>query len=91
METSDIVKQGIVLVPEGRQLFPYLSVMANLKLGASLRKDKEGIAKDLEEFFNIFRAAQKIESKGQYLERRGTGDAGHRPGFDGQPQASYDG
>ena len=43
-ETSEIVKRGIILVPEGRQLFPYLSVLSNLKLGASLRKDREGIA-----------------------------------------------
>ena len=34
---THIVKLGISLVPEGRQLFPYLSVLSNLKLGASLR------------------------------------------------------
>ncbi len=54
LETSEIVRHGIVLVPEGRQLFPYLSVLANLKLGASLRKDKEGINKDMEEVFEYF-------------------------------------
>jgi branched-chain amino acid transport system ATP-binding protein len=53
-ETSDIVRRGIILVPEGRQLFPYLSVLSNLKLGASLRKDREGIAKSLEDVYKLF-------------------------------------
>jgi branched-chain amino acid transport system ATP-binding protein len=53
-ETSDIVKKGIILVPEGRQLFPYLSVLNNLKLGASLRKDREAINATLEEVYNLF-------------------------------------
>ena len=54
MATTDIVKHGIVLVPEGRQLFPYLTVMSNLRLGATLRKDKEGIETDLEEVYRLF-------------------------------------
>jgi len=52
--TSDIVKLGIVHIPEGRRLFPYLSVLNNLKLGASLRKDKAGISNDLEKIFERF-------------------------------------
>jgi branched-chain amino acid transport system ATP-binding protein len=54
MATHDIVKRGIVQVPEGRRLFPYLSVLSNLKLGAYLRKDKTGINKDLDEIFRRF-------------------------------------
>jgi branched-chain amino acid transport system ATP-binding protein len=50
-ETIDIVKQGIVHVPEGRKLFPYLAVLSNLKLGASLCNDKTSINKDLEAVF----------------------------------------
>jgi branched-chain amino acid transport system ATP-binding protein len=53
-ETTDIVRQGIVVVPEGRQLFPYLSVLTNLTLGASLRKDGEGVAHDLEGVYQLF-------------------------------------
>jgi branched-chain amino acid transport system ATP-binding protein len=53
-ETTEIVRLGISLVPEGRQLFPYLSVLSNLKLGASLRKDKEGINHSLEEVYKLF-------------------------------------
>jgi branched-chain amino acid transport system ATP-binding protein len=50
----EIVKRGLVHVPEGRKLFPFLPVMSNLNLGASLRKDKEGIKKDLGEVFDHF-------------------------------------
>lgn len=53
-ETNEIVKRGIVLVPEGRQLFPYLSVLNNLKLGASLRRDRDGINATLEEVYKLF-------------------------------------
>ena len=54
MEAHDIVKLGLVHIPEGRKLFPYLTVLSNLKLGASLRKDKAGINKDLDEVFERF-------------------------------------
>jgi len=49
-----IVSLGIACVPEGRRLFPYMSVIANIKLGAYLRKDKAGIEADLEEVFRLF-------------------------------------
>jgi branched-chain amino acid transport system ATP-binding protein len=52
--TPAIVKLGIVHIPEGRWLFPYLTVLDNLQLGASLRKDKEEINKDLDEIFGRF-------------------------------------
>jgi len=52
--TNEIVKRGIVLVPEGRQLFPYLSVFKNLMLGASLRKDRNEINATLEEVYQLF-------------------------------------
>jgi branched-chain amino acid transport system ATP-binding protein len=53
-ETPEIVKKGIVLVPEGRQLFPYMSVLNNLKLGASLRKDMKAVGESLEYVYNLF-------------------------------------
>lgn len=52
--TADIVREGISLSPEARQLFPYLSVYNNLKLGAILRKDKEEIKKEYEEVYRLF-------------------------------------
>jgi branched-chain amino acid transport system ATP-binding protein len=54
LETADRVKRGIVLVPEGRQLFPYLSVHTNLRLGATLRRDRAGIAESFEYVFQLF-------------------------------------
>lgn len=54
LATHKIVELGISHVPEGRQLFPYMSVLANLKLGAFLRKDKAGIESDLDMVFAIF-------------------------------------
>ncbi|WP_457567484.1 ABC transporter ATP-binding protein [Desulfurobacterium sp.] len=49
-----IVARGIVQVPEGRMIFPELTVMENLDMGAYLRKDKEGIKRDLEYIFELF-------------------------------------
>jgi branched-chain amino acid transport system ATP-binding protein len=54
MAIDNIVKLGIIHVPEGRRLFPYLSVAINLKLGASLRKDEAGKKSDMDEIFSIF-------------------------------------
>jgi len=49
-----IVKRGIVQVPEGRRIFPDLTLQENLRLGAYLRKDKAGIAKSMEKGFELF-------------------------------------
>ena len=49
-----IVKKGIVHCPERRRPFPEMSVLENLKMGAYLRKDKEGISKALETSFALF-------------------------------------
>ena len=54
MPVNRIVALGIAHVPEGRKLFPYMSVMANVKLGAYLRKDKASIVTDMEEVFVLF-------------------------------------
>jgi branched-chain amino acid transport system ATP-binding protein len=54
MATHDIVKLGLSQVPEGRKLFPYMSVLANLRLGAYLRNDKTGINRDLDDIFKRF-------------------------------------
>ncbi|MFA7635922.1 MAG: ABC transporter ATP-binding protein [Bacillota bacterium] len=64
MSVTGIVQMGITMVPEGRQIFPDLTVMENLRLGAYTRTDQEGIAFDQERVFNLFprlkeRAAQK--------------------------------
>lgn len=54
MAMHKIVKCGLVHIPEGRRLFPQLSVLVNLKLGAFLRKGKVGINKDIDQVFEYF-------------------------------------
>jgi len=57
-----VLKLGIAHVPEGRRIFPGLSVSENLYLGAFLRSDKEGIQRDLEKVFDHF-PVLKVRSK----------------------------
>jgi len=54
MSPDKIVPLGICQVPEGRLIFPYMTVMENLDMGAYLRKDKDGIKKDLDYVFDLF-------------------------------------
>ena len=54
MRPDHIVQMGICQVPEGRMIFPMMTVMENLDLGAYLRKDNEGIKEDLERVFQLF-------------------------------------
>jgi branched-chain amino acid transport system ATP-binding protein len=54
MSPQDIVKAGISQVPQNRALFPYMSVLENLKIGAYLRREKNRIKEDLERFFLSF-------------------------------------
>jgi branched-chain amino acid transport system ATP-binding protein len=49
-----IVSRGISQVPEGRRIFPGLSVMENLDMGAYLRRDRKGVGRDLEYIFGLF-------------------------------------
>ncbi len=49
-----IVSLGISQVPEGRRIFPYLTVRENLDMGAFLRTDKDGIKQDMEYIFELF-------------------------------------
>jgi len=51
---DNIVQMGVCQVPEGRMIFPLLSVSENLDLGAYLRRDRDGIKKDFERVFNLF-------------------------------------
>lgn len=53
-KTKDIVKSGVILTPEGRRVFPDLTVDENIALGAYTRKDKAEIAKDRKWVFELF-------------------------------------
>jgi len=54
MLPHDIVRTGIVQIPEGRRLFPYMSVLSNIRIGAYLRKDKKAIDDDMKRIFDRF-------------------------------------
>jgi len=54
LDTSRIVGEGIVLVPEGRRVFPNLSVLENLRIGAFLRKDRPEIEAAIEYVYERF-------------------------------------
>jgi branched-chain amino acid transport system ATP-binding protein len=54
LSPDDIVASGISLVPEGRRIFPRLTVMENLDMGAFLRRDKADIRKDVNHIFELF-------------------------------------
>lgn len=54
LQPKEIVKLGIAQCPEGRRVFPFMTVMENLKSGAYLRKDKGDTEKDLGEIFDRF-------------------------------------
>ena len=51
---QDIVRMGIGHVPQGRNLFPYMAVLENIKLGAYLLNNKNQIKEDLERMFQTF-------------------------------------
>jgi branched-chain amino acid transport system ATP-binding protein len=53
-DPKDIVSRGLVLIPEGRHVFPNLTVDENLRLGAYARKDKTAIKADREKVFALF-------------------------------------
>ena len=53
-DSNVIVSRGVTLVPEGRRIFPDLTVLENLKIGAYLRHDKAEIARDVEFVYTLF-------------------------------------
>ncbi|MDD4074882.1 MAG: ABC transporter ATP-binding protein [Eubacteriales bacterium] len=59
MNTQKIVERGVVLVPEGRRVFPNLTVLENLRIGAYLRNDKAAIEKDVEHVYSLFPRLQE--------------------------------
>ena len=54
LSPNEIVSLGICQVPEGRRIFPFLTVTENLDMGAFLRSDKEKIKQDMEYIFDLF-------------------------------------
>ena len=54
LPAKEIVRRGIIHVPEGRRVFPDMTVAENLKIGAFLRRDNDGIAKDMKYVYSLF-------------------------------------
>lgn len=73
LSTMGIVKKGIVLVPEGRQVFPNLTVEENLILGAYTIEDKETIKKNMAMVYDIF-----PRLKERYWQKAGTLSGGEQ-------------
>jgi branched-chain amino acid transport system ATP-binding protein len=68
LSTERIVRLGIAQSPEGRRIFPRMSVLENLELGAFVRADRDGIAADLERVFTLFpRLRERVAQKGGTL------------------------
>ena len=64
----ELVRQGVAMVPEGRHVFPYMSVKDNLLMGAYTRRDKDGIAADLEQVCTRFpRLKERFHQQGSSL------------------------
>ena len=54
LPAKEIVRRGIIHVPEGRRVFPDMTVAENLKIGAFLRRDNAGISKDIDYVYSLF-------------------------------------
>ncbi|MCS7217104.1 MAG: ABC transporter ATP-binding protein [Candidatus Bipolaricaulota bacterium] len=64
----EIVRLGLSLAPEGRRIFPDLTVLENLLLGAYARSDSAGVARDLEFVFSLFpRLKERVRQRGGTL------------------------
>ena len=58
MDPDRVMRLGLSHVPEGREVFPFLSVRENLRMGAYTRSDAAGIAEDLERVYEYFPVLQ---------------------------------
>ncbi|HEY3068286.1 MAG TPA: ABC transporter ATP-binding protein [Methylomirabilota bacterium] len=68
LPTDRIVRLGIAQSPEGRHIFPRMTVLENLELGAFVRRDRDAIAPDLERVFTLFpRLRERVTQKGGTL------------------------
>ena len=72
MDPDRVARLGLSHVPEGREVFPFLSVRENLRMGAYARKDPEGVARDLETVHQYFPVLE-TRAEQRLLERLGGG------------------
>ena len=68
MDPDRIVRLGLSHVPEGREVFPFLTVRENLLMGAYLRHDRDGVQQDLERIYGYFpRLRERIDQPAGWL------------------------
>lgn len=68
LDPDKIVRLGLGHVPEGREVFPFLSVRENLMMGAYIRNDRAGIAEDLERIYSYFpRLKERLDQPAGHL------------------------
>jgi len=68
MPSHAVTAKRVIQVPEGRRIFPQMTIRENLEMGAFLRKDKDGIAADLEHVLELFpRLRERLAQKGGTL------------------------
>ena len=68
LPTKKIIGRGVAIVPENRRIFPRMTVMENLEMGAYLRTDKHGVKQDLARMFELFpRLAERRHQMGVTL------------------------
>src|SRR4029077_8373479 len=68
LSTNKVVRMGIAHSPEGRRIFPRMTVLENLELGAFVRKDKHNVAGDIQRVFELFpRLTERHHQKGGTL------------------------
>jgi branched-chain amino acid transport system ATP-binding protein len=84
MDPALIVQRGLMHVPEGREVFPLLSIRDNLLMGAFTRSDRDGVARDMEAVFNYFPILRERGARRWLALGRAAANAGHQPGPDGQ-------
>jgi branched-chain amino acid transport system ATP-binding protein len=66
--TNHIIRAGVSIVPENRRIFPKMTVLENLEIGAMHRTDKSGVKDDIESMFELFpRLRQRINRPGMVL------------------------
>ena len=63
MPPDQVMRQGICHVPEGREIFPFLTVRENLNMGAYTRRDAAGVASDIERCFDYFPRLREREAQ----------------------------
>ena len=66
--TNYIIRHGVSIVPENRRIFPRMTVLENLEIGAMHRKDKSQVKQDIDNMFDLFpRLKQRITRQGMVL------------------------